>query len=418
MSGSDTSAEVLVLGAGIVGVCVALHLQARGRDVVIVDRREPGSETSHGNAGLIEMSTAFPHPCPQHLPTLLRYALNQSPDVRYHSGHLPRIGGKLFSYWSHSRPGRIERLGQAFRRLIAQALHEHEAFIREGGLDAFVRRGGWIELIESRSALDAAPARIDAMGEYDITAEMLDAEQLAAAEPSLLARFAGAVRWGDTVAINDPGGYVKELARLFLGKGGRIERISVERLEKTPSGWGVSGVGQGLRAVEAVVALGPWSPDILAPLGYRVPMMSKRGYHMHYALRDGAVLNHPIHLPGSGYLLLPMREGVRLTTGVELADRDAPPSPVQLDRAEKEARKLFPLGERLNDQAWLGTRPCMPDMLPLIGPAPKHKNLWFAFGHGHHGFTLGPPTGRLLAEMMTETTPFVDAEAYSPARYV
>jgi D-amino-acid dehydrogenase len=107
-----------------------------------------------------------------------------------------------------------------------------------------------------------------------------------------------------------------------------------------------------------------------------------------------------------------MARGIRLTTGAEFADRDAPPTPVQLRRAEPIARSLFPLAERVDAEPWMGCRPCTPDMMPVIGPALKHKNLWFAFGHAHHGLTLGAVTGRLIAEMMTGETPFVDPNPF------
>jgi D-amino-acid dehydrogenase len=112
-----------------------------------------------------------------------------------------------------------------------------------------------------------------------------------------------------------------------------------------------------------------------------------------------------------------MRGGIRITTGAEFALRDAPKTPVQLERVEPLARALFPLGERLDAQPWMGARPCTADMLPLIGQAPRHGNLWFAFGHAHHGFTLGPVSGRLIAEMMSGAAPFVDPAPFAPARF-
>ena len=151
----------------------------------------------------------------------------------------------------------------------------------------------------------------------------------------------------------------------------------------------------------------PWSPSGPGPtslterLGYRLPLAVKRGYHMHYMPEGNAFLNHPTLDADRGYFLAPMATGIRLTTGAEFANRDAPKTPVQLARAEPVARELFPLGERVDPEPWMGYRPCTPDMMPIIGPAPKHKNLWFGFGHAHHGLTLGPVTGRLLAEMIT-----------------
>jgi len=138
---------------------------------------------------------------------------------------------------------------------------------------------------------------------------------------------------------------------------------------------------------------------------------------MHYGVRGNAALNHPLHDGNGGYMLVPMNKGIRLTTGVEFADRDAPPNPVQLARDETLASELFPLGERLEPAPWLGSRPCLPDMVPVIGRGERHRGLWFAFGHAHHGFTLGPVTGRLLAELMTGETPFTDPSFYAADRF-
>jgi D-amino-acid dehydrogenase len=118
-----------------------------------------------------------------------------------------------------------------------------------------------------------------------------------------------------------------------------------------------------------------------------------------------------------GYLLAPMARGIRLTTGAEFADRDDSKTPVQLERAEPVAKGLFPLGRRVDSESWMGSRPCTPDMMPIIGPAPRHKGLWFAFGHAHHGLTLGPVTGRLIAEMMTGAAPFTDPKPYRADRF-
>jgi hypothetical protein len=143
--------------------------------------------------------------------------------------------------------------------------------------------------------------------------------------------------------------------------------------------------------------MGPWSDQVFAPLGYAIPLQVKRGYHLHLKAQGNAVLHHPVLDSVGGYLLAPMNRGIRVTTGVEFADRDAPPNPVQLERAHA----LFPLGEPIDAKPWKGARPCLPDMVPVIGKAPRHPGLWFDFGHQHHGLTLGPAAGRLLAEMMT-----------------
>ncbi len=152
----------------------------------------------------------------------------------------------------------------------------------------------------------------------------------------------------------------------------------------------------GIDSAQVVVALGPWAPDLLEPMGLKLPMAFKRGYHRHFRAQGNATLARPVVDVEYGYLITPMEQGIRLTTGAEFAARDAQPTPVQFDRLMPQARKLFPLGERADDKTWMGSRPCFPDSRPVIGRAPGIKGLWLAIGHAHWGLTLGPITGVLL----------------------
>ena len=138
---------------------------------------------------------------------------------------------------------------------------------------------------------------------------------------------------------------------------------------------------------------------------------------MHFGAKGNATLGRTVLDADYGYALAPMRQGIRLTTGAEFARLDAPSTPVQLDKVDPTARKLFPLEDRLDKKPWLGRRPCLPDMLPVIGAVPGHKGLWADFGHHHLGLTLGPISGRLVAEMMTGQPTFTDPAPYRIDRF-
>ena len=181
--------------------------------------------------------------------------------------------------------------------------------------------------------------------------------------------------------------------------------------------WRVETAERPVDAAQAVIALGPWAPDVLEPLGIRLPLAAKRGYHRHFQPRGNAGLTRPVVDPENGFVLAPMEQGIRLTTGAEFADRDAPPTPVQLERVMPEVEALFPLGAPVEQTPWLGSRPCFADSRPVIGPAPRHPGLWLCYGHGHYGLTLGPITGRLLAEMMIGATPVMDPAPFSADRF-
>jgi D-amino-acid dehydrogenase len=407
--------DSVVLGGGIVGVSVALHLQRRGLSVALVDRRAPGSETSLGNGGLIQREGVYPYAFPRDFATLMRYAGNRSTDVRYHASAMPKLMPFLYRYWHHSRADRHAAIARAYSTLIEHCVTEHRALIDEAGAQALLRTNGWMKVFRTAGAMEATLADAQRwQREYGVGHEALDAAALQAVEPALSHTLIGAVRYTDSDSVSDPNGIVMAYAKLFERLGGKVLFGDAATLE--PS-WRVMTQDGPVEAKSAVVAMGPWSGDVTARLGYDLPLAVKRGYHMHYAATHGATLNEPVLDAEAGFLITPMVRGIRLTTGVELGFRDTAKTPVQLEAVEPLARGIFPLGARLDAEPWLGRRPCTPDMMPIIGPAPKHKDLWFAFGHAHHGLTLGPITGRLIAEMMTGAQTVVDARPFRAERF-
>ena len=409
--------DVIVLGAGIVGVSSALHLQDRGRRVALVDRRGPGEETSFGNAGLIERSSVVPYGFPRDLGTLLRYMRNQSTDLYWDYKALPSFATWLARFWWASSPERLEAAARDMLPLIRESVVEHDVLIERAGLERLVHDGGWIEAFRTRTEFErqAAAAEVTA-SQYGLRVAPLDAARLLAREPGLSTGFCGALHWQDPKSISNPGALTKGYARLFKNGGGALLLGEATTVRLEGDAWTVQTSQGRISAKEVVVALGPWSDKVFAPLGYRIPLRAKRGYHMHYAPTK-AMLSVPLVDTEKGYVVAPMEGRLRLTTGVEIARREAAPTGIQLARAESIARPVFGLGRRLDDAPWLGLRPCTPDMRPVIGQAPRHRGLWFAFGHNHHGLTLGPVTGRLLAEMMTGAEPFADPYPFRPERF-
>jgi D-amino-acid dehydrogenase len=412
-------ADVAVLGAGMVGVSAALHLQARGRDVVLVDRHgAAGLETSFGNAGLIERASIFPYLFPQDPGKLILYAFNLLPEAHYHFSALPTVAPWLWRYYLESAPGRAARNSAAIRPLIERSLAEHEALIDAAGAPEMLRKTGWIKLYRDQKTMEAGAAEAEKLRAYGLKIDTLDAAELARREPFLTGGVGG-VHYLDPASVDDPSRVAQVYADLFVSRGGRFLTGDAHGLQESTDGrWSVATHEGPLLARELVVAMGPWSDLVYRAFGYDFPMAVKRGYHMHYAPLHDAKLGRPVLDADNGYVLAPMTRGIRLTSGAEFALRDAPATPVQIDRAEPIARKLFPLGERLDPKPWKGNRPCLPDMLPIVGKAPRHQGLWFDFGHEHHGFTLGPVCGRLLAEMMTGETPFTDPKPYGAERFM
>jgi D-amino-acid dehydrogenase len=411
-------ADVIVLGAGIVGVSVAVHLQKRGRAVLLVDRQAPGEGTSFGNTGLIQREAVYPYSFPRSWREIFRHGRNRSIDTHYDWKSLPKLAPFLVRYWWHSSTRRHAEIARKYAPLIERCVPEHLELAAEADATALLRPNGWIKIFRTPAAMEerARDAELWAR-EFAIEYKVLDRRGLREAEPHLDPTLIGALHFPEPVGVKDPHALTMAYVGLLERLGGARAIGDATTLEQAPAGWSVQTERGPVEAREVVVALGAWSDDVIRPLGYRLPLGVKRGYHMHYKPAGNAVLNHTTLDVETGYAMAPMAGGIRLTTGAEFADKDGPKTPVQLERAEPVARKVFPLGERLDPEPWMGVRPCTPDMLPVIGPAARHKGLWFAFGHAHHGLTLGPVTGRLLGEMMTGERPSIDPTPYRADRF-
>ena len=410
--------DVAVLGAGMVGVCIASHLQKRGRAVVLVDRRGAAEETSFGNAGIIQREAVSPHPFPRDGATLLRYGLNRSIDAYYHPSALPHIAPFLWHWWRHSSKERHAEITRHYARLIEHCVAEHDALAAEAGATDLLRRDGWIRVYRSHEKFAAGLADAERLQrDFGVAFRALDAQGLKQEEPHLAPVLCGGLHWIQPATVGNPQALALAYLKHFETLGGRFVQGDAATLDAAGAMWRLSSAQGPIEASDAVVALGPWADVVTRRLGYDLPLAVKRGYHMHYRAADGATLGHPVVDSETGYCLAPMARGIRLTTGAEFAQRDAGRTPVQLGRAEPIARSLFPLAERVDDEPWMGARPCTPDMLPIIGRAPRHRNLWFAFGHAHQGFTLGAVTGRLMAEMIAGEQPLLDPSPYRPERF-
>lgn len=408
--------EVLVLGAGMVGTCTALELTLRGHAVTLVDRRDPGSETSYGNAGVIQREAVEPYAFPRDWPTLITAALGRRLDIRYQLDGLWAAAPQLVRYWWNSAPQRHRAISREYASLIAHATSEHERYLGLAGGEGLVQRQGLRLVYRRPEALAQALRHADRLRrEYGIAFAALDSQALAKAEPALRPTLPGALHWLDSWSVRDPAALVQSYARLFLQRGGRLVHGDANSLRQHGDAWQVATQAGLIDAPQVVVALGPWADRCIRRLGYRLPLFVKRGYHRHYT--GGASLDVPTLDAERGYVLAPQSRGMRLTTGAEIARIDAAPSLRQLHGAEVEAQHLLDLGRPVEQTPWLGNRPCCADMKPVIGPAPRHAGLWFNFGHGHQGLTLGPASARLLADLMQGDEPFLDGRGFSPARF-
>jgi D-amino-acid dehydrogenase len=292
----------------------------------------------------------------------------------------------------------------------------HREWIVKADAGQRIRETGWLKAWRS-DAVDAAKREQAFLAEYGIASQLLDRQAISALEPDIVPVYKVGLLHTQTASVDSPGAVVKAYARMFAGSGGEIRQSEIRAIAPDGAGWRVALADGGISARHVVVALGPWSADLLRPLGYRVPLAFERGYHREFKPNPARSLLRPIHDAEGSFLMTPMEQGIRVTSGVELTARDAPSSYAQLDQVVPLARGVVEFGEAVGEP-WRGARPTLPDSLPMIGPAPRHAGLWLAFGNQHIGFTTGPATGAAIAAMIGGATPPFEVSSFSPSRYL
>jgi D-amino-acid dehydrogenase len=416
MAQTTDSTDVAVLGAGIVGVSSAYAARQRGLSVVLVDRREPGSETSYGNAGILSSGSIFPLNQPSLFGNLPKYLSNRHAALRWDVGWALKNPDWIARFLASARRSQTRPRALALRGLINASLKLHRKWIVQAGAGERIRETGWLKAWRSDN-LAAAKADQAALSEYGIKSELLDRQGISALEPNIMPVYSVGLLHTETASVDSPGNVVKAYAKMFAGAGGAMRHAEIRSIAPDGDGWRVLLSDGEIRARHVVVALGPWSADLLRPLGYRVPLATERGYHREFKPNPARQLRRPIHDAESAFLMTPMELGIRVTSGVELTARDAPSSYAQLDTVVPLARSVVEFGEPVGE-IWRGARPTLPDSLPVIGPAPRHQGLWLAFGNQHIGFTTGPATGEAIAAMIGGAQPSFDTSAFAPTRYL
>jgi D-amino-acid dehydrogenase len=417
---SDTvtgqQADVIVLGAGIVGVSAAIAARQRGLSVVLVDRREPGSETSYGNAGILSSGSIMPLNMPSLWSALPGYLTNRNAALRWDPAWTIRNLDWVVRFLANTAPSRLKPRAAALHGLIGASLKLHRDWIVKADAVRRIRETGWLKAWRS-DAVAAAKREQAFLAEYGIESRILDRQGMSALEPSILPVYKVGLLHTQTASVDSPGAVVKAYALMFARSGGEIRQSTIRAVLPDGEGWRVVLADGAITARHVVVALGPWSADLLQPLGYRVPLAFERGYHREFKPNPVRPLQRPIHDAEGGFLMTPMEQGIRITSGVELTARDAPSSFAQLDQVVPLARGVVEFGDAVGEP-WRGARPTLPDSLPMIGPAPRHSGLWLAFGNQHIGFTTGPATGAAIAAMIGGAPPSFDVSAFAPSRYL
>jgi D-amino-acid dehydrogenase len=410
--------SVTVLGAGIVGICCALQLQRRGIQVRLLDRRGPGEETSSGNAGILSYSNITPLANPALLPRLHRLLLNLDNDFLLHYPHLLSLLPWLLRFVSRCRRDTFLHDGGAMNQLTSASVELHKQWIAQAGAEDLLNRGGGLKLYRHQQTFLRDQLERELLQQCAVRHTVLDAQQAYELEPDLKRIFVKAVLIDESLSIRNPERLCKSYARLFTDAGGEIQRAGVQSLRELAAGWQIT-TDKGVESASAlVVCMGAWTPELICQLGYTNPLAIERGYHTVFAPVEGTGLAHPIFDVDASYVMAPMEAGLRVTSGTNMTRRETRPDPRQIERVIPRVREAFPVADQLLREPWMGRRPTVPDTLPIIGAAPRHENLWLAFGHSHMGLTIGPITGELIANFIDGSEQPFAVNACAPSRYL
>jgi D-amino-acid dehydrogenase len=410
--------RVAVVGAGIVGVSCALHLRRAGHEVTLLDPRPPGTTTSFGNAGGIVTGAVVPNSTPALRRDLPRILFDKDSPVRLRWSYLPRLAPWLLRFLQEGRDARVRQIAGALQPLVSRAYDAHRELIALSGADGIVRPVGWLKVYASKATFAATQYERTIMAANGVRFDVLHGDEVRHLEPALAPRFDRALFQPDSAFVSSPRKLTEAYAAQFTRSGGVVVQERVRGI--APDAAGVSlDCEFGYRQFDAVViAAGAWSKELVRQVGDRVLLDTERGYHLNLDRGDAGDLRHPVVFPDQGgFVLAPMQDGIRLTSGVELAGLDAPPDFSRIRRLVPKAKEALPGLSGQVTRQWMGYRPSTPDSLPVIGRSPRSPHAYYAFGHQHLGLTLAAITGRLVAALVSGKPPEFDISPYRIERF-
>ncbi|MBE9605254.1 FAD-dependent oxidoreductase [Acetobacteraceae bacterium H6797] len=410
--------RIIVVGAGLVGLALAWRLLREGAAVTVLDRAPPGEGASFGNAGAISSSSVLPVGMPGIVKQVPGMLLDPAAPLR-----VPPLYGLKALPWflrfiAASKPERIPAISEALAGLHTLALEQHRALAAEVGAPELIKANGHLYLYRDEAQLAKDESSWALRKEYGAVVEPLDREGILALEPEVGPAYRIGRFMPHHAHCFDPHAYCLAIAAAFQRSGGVLLRETVEAI--TVSGGRVTGVltDQGSHECdELALAAGAYSARLAAPLGYRIPLETQRGYHVMLP-RPGISLSRILVPVDKKVFLTPMAGGIRVAGTVEFGGLERPPTPARAAILPDHARQTLPAVSLEGVQDfWMGHRPCLPDSVPVIGPAKRLPGLWFAFGHGHLGVTGAPATAELLAPAMLGRPVNRSLEPYAAERF-
>lgn len=406
--------EIVVIGAGVIGLTVALELVEAGHDLVLVDPGEPGMGASYGNAGTIATYAVSPVGTPEVLRSLPSLLFSRTSPLAIRHRAMPSLLPWLARFLLQSLPSAAARNAGVLAALLHDAGERWDDLALKVAGAGILQRRGCLYLYETPEAFARAEAEMASRRALGVEVDLIGPDRLAKLEPGLPPGMGGAASFPGATFLDDPGRMMDLIAAAVLARA-RLVRARAERLTRGPDGVVIEGPGLHLHARRVVIAAGAHSRDLARQAGDRVPLDTERGYHVEWDMPEPR-LTRPVCPTARGFYFCPMSGRLRVAGTVELGGLHLPPSPHRLQKLVEGARAFFPdLGEP--DRSWMGFRPSLPDSLPVVGPSRQGDDVLYAFGHGHLGVTLAPITAELIAGIVKGTKPHDILARLRPDRF-
>ena len=409
--------NVIVIGAGIVGVCCAGWLQRKGLSVTLVEQDAPGEATSFGNAGSLSPTAVLPVAMPGMVWQIPGWLLDPLGPLVVRWSYLPKALPWLWRFIQCANVEQMWRTANALRPLLAPIFECYGPLVENAKVEDLIRREGCLYVYDSEEDFRASRQAENMRRKLGAILEDVSESDIRRMEPGLAPRF----KWASYAPQNgftlNPQRLTRAIADQVVADGGRLVRGAARGIDvRRGGGVVVRTAAEELAADAVVVAAGAWSHRLAESVGDRIPLETQRGYHVTLA-HHGLDAKRMLNWVRRRVFATPMEMGMRFAGTVEIAGLDAEPNWARADALLDLAKQMYPDIDASAVTRWMGHRPCLPDSIPVIGPSPRAAGVFYAFGHGHVGMCGAPGTGRTIAELVAGETPQIDIKPFRADRF-
>ncbi len=411
--------SVGIIGSGIQGVCTGLQLIKKGIPVTIFDRHDPMSSNfkaaSYGNAGHFSPYAVLQFNRPDVLYDVPKMLLSSYGPLALKWNYIPKMIPWFINYLKNFNKKSMLHTAKYMHQILSLSNDAYEEIFKEIDITNLVEKKGIIYIWTNKN-LKSRELEIKVRNDLGIEQKLLTQSEILKLEPNLKPVFDAGVIYENAMHARDPHGILKKIFELFLKKGGKFIQEDIKGLEqKNQNQTVIKSENSEYIFEKSVIASGAFSKILTDQLGERIPLDTERGYHVHFKGMD-KLISRPVIFLDRGFGMTPMNQGLRAVGTVELGGLKNPPSKKRIDYIIRCAKELLP-ELREHDDEWLGFRPTLPDFLPILGPSLKNKNIIYAFGHHHLGWTLGAITGKIISGIAAGEKTNLDLSAYSSSRF-